>query len=84
MAVSDTSIAFGVFIPPLLKAMSWSHSALSYTYALSSMVTRIGVLVVGSLVQRSLEPRETAPTGGRLAYILTSVGAWIPSGLSRS
>src|SRR5918992_688595 len=35
--------------------MGWSHSALSFTYALSSMVTGVGVLVVGSLVHtRSL------------------------------
>ena len=84
MAVSGTSIAFGVFIPPLVKAMNWSHSALSFTYALSARVARIGVLVVGSLVQRSLEPREMAPTGGRPAHILTNVGACIRSGLSRS
>jgi len=35
--------------------MGWSPSALSFTYTLSSMVTGIGVLVVGSLVHaRSL------------------------------
>lgn len=55
MAVSGTSMAFGVFIPPLVKDMGWSHSALSFTYALSSIVTGGGVLVVGSLVHsRSL------------------------------
>ena len=55
MSVSGASMAFGVFIPPLVKAMGWSHSALSFTYALSSVVTGLGVLVVGSLVHaRSL------------------------------
>jgi hypothetical protein len=55
MSVSGASMAFGVFIPPLVKAMGWSPSALSFTYTLSSMVTGIGVLVVGSLVHaRSL------------------------------
>jgi hypothetical protein len=38
MAVSGTSIAFGVFIPPSVKAMSWSHSALSFTYALPAVL----------------------------------------------
>jgi MFS family permease len=55
MAMSGASMAFGVFIPPLVQDMGWSHSALSFTYALSSMVTGVGVLVVGSLVHtRSL------------------------------
>jgi hypothetical protein len=49
MAMSGSSMAFGVFIPPLVQDMGWSHSALSFTYALSSLVTGVGVLVVGSL-----------------------------------
>jgi MFS family permease len=55
VAMSGASMAFGVFIPPLVQDMGGSHSALSFTYALSSMVTGVGVLVVGSLVHtRSL------------------------------
>ena len=50
VAVSGTSMAFGVFIPPLVQDTGRSHSALSFTYALSSVVTGVGVLVVGSLV----------------------------------
>jgi MFS family permease len=46
---SGTMMAFGVFITPLSEAMGWSHSALSFTYALSAIVTGLGVLVVGSL-----------------------------------
>ena len=46
---SGTMMAFGVFISPLSEAMGWSHSALSFTYALSAIVTGLGVLVVGSL-----------------------------------
>jgi MFS family permease len=49
MVASGTMMAFGVFITPLSEAMGWSHSALSFTYALSAIVTGLGVLVVGSL-----------------------------------
>jgi MFS family permease len=45
---SGTMMAFGVFINPLADAMGWSHSALSFTYALSAIVSGIGVLFVGS------------------------------------
>ncbi len=50
MVVSGTSLAFGVFIPPLVKDMGWSHSALSLSYSISAIVTGLGVLGVGSLV----------------------------------
>jgi MFS family permease len=46
---SGTMMAFGVFITPLAEDMGWSHSALSFTYALSAIVSGLGVLVVGSL-----------------------------------
>jgi MFS family permease len=46
---SGTMMAFGVFITPLSEAMGWSHSALSFTYALSAIVTGLGVLVIGSI-----------------------------------
>lgn len=49
MVASGTMMAFGVFITPLSEEMGWSHSALSFTYALSAIVTGLGVLVVGSL-----------------------------------
>ena len=49
MVASGTMMAFGVFITPLSDAMGWSHSALSFTYALSAVVTGLGVLLVGSL-----------------------------------
>lgn len=49
MMASGTMMAFGVFITPLSEAMGWSHSALSFTYALSAIVSGLGVLVVGSL-----------------------------------
>ena len=50
MVASGTRMAFGVFITPLADAMGWSHSALSFSYALSSIVSGAGVLVVGSLL----------------------------------
>src|SRR5262245_21149173 len=46
---SGTMMAFGVFITPLVDDMGWSHSALSFAYALSAIVSGVGVLVVGSL-----------------------------------
>lgn len=48
MMASGTMMAFGVFINPLVDDMGWSHSALSFTYALSSIVSGVGVLVMGS------------------------------------
>jgi sugar phosphate permease len=50
VVASGTRMAFGVFITPLADAMGWSHSALSFSYALSSIVSGVGVLVVGSLL----------------------------------
>ncbi|MDH3603447.1 MAG: hypothetical protein OEU26_27870 [Candidatus Tectomicrobia bacterium] len=47
---SGTRMAFGVFITPLVDAMGGSHSAVSFTYAQSSIVSRVGVLVVGSFL----------------------------------
>lgn len=47
---SGTMMAFGVFINPLADSMGWSHSALSFTYALSAIVTGVGVLLVGSFL----------------------------------
>jgi MFS family permease len=48
MMASGTMMAFGVFINPLADDMGWSHSALSFTYALSAIVTGVGVLAIGS------------------------------------
>jgi MFS family permease len=50
VVASGTRMAFGVFITPLADAMGWSHSALSFSYALSSIVSGVGVLVVGTLL----------------------------------
>jgi len=47
---SGTMMGFGVFITPMAEDMGWSHSALSFSYALSAMVTGIGVLIVGSFL----------------------------------
>jgi len=47
---SGTMMGFGVFITPMADDMGWSHSALSFSYALSAMVTGIGVLIVGSFL----------------------------------
>lgn len=49
---SGTMMAFGVFINPLADDMGWSHSALSFAYALSAIVSGLGVLAVGSLEHR--------------------------------
>lgn len=55
MVASGTMMAFGVFITPLADDMGWSHSALSFTYALSSIVSGVGMLAIGSLLHtRSL------------------------------
>lgn len=48
MMASGTMMAFGVFINPLVDDMGWSHSALSFTYALSAIVSGVGVLAIGS------------------------------------
>jgi MFS family permease len=48
MMASGTMMAFGVFINPLAEDMGWSHSALSFTYALSSIISGLGVLAIGS------------------------------------
>ncbi len=47
---SGTMMAFGVFINPMADDMGWSHSALSFTYALSAIVSGLGILGVGSLM----------------------------------
>jgi MFS family permease len=47
---SGTMMGFGVFITPMADDMGWSHSALSFSYALSAMVTGIGVLIFGSFL----------------------------------
>jgi MFS family permease len=50
MMASGTMMAFGVFINPLVDDMGWSHSAISFTYALSALVSGMGILVVGSFM----------------------------------
>jgi MFS family permease len=45
---SGTMMAFGVYINPLAEDMGWSHSALSFSYALSAIVSGVGVLAIGS------------------------------------
>ncbi len=52
MMASGTMMAFGIFINPLVEDMGWSHSALSFTYAISSIISGLGILVVGSLMHR--------------------------------
>ncbi|MBM3224266.1 MAG: MFS transporter [Candidatus Tectomicrobia bacterium] len=47
---SGTMMGFGVFINPMADTMGWSHSSLSLAYAISSLVTGIGVLIVGSVL----------------------------------
>jgi MFS family permease len=50
---SGTMMGFGVFINPMADDMGWSHSSLSFAYALSSLVTGVGVLIVGSFMHTS-------------------------------
>lgn len=50
MMASGTMMAFGVFINPLVEDMGWSHSSLSATYAVSSIVSGLSILAVGSLM----------------------------------
>lgn len=47
---SGTMMGFGVFINPMADDMGWSHSSLAFAYAISSIVTGLGVLVVGSIL----------------------------------
>lgn len=47
---SGTMMGFGVFITPMAEDMGWSHSALSFSYALSAIVTGIGILIVSSFL----------------------------------
>ena len=47
---SGAMMAFGVFINPMAEDMGWSHSALSFTYAISAIVTGLGILAVGTLM----------------------------------
>lgn len=47
---SGTMMGFGVFITPMAADMGWSHSALSFSYAMSAMVTGVGVLIIGSFM----------------------------------
>ena len=47
---SGTMMAFGIFINPMADDMGWSHSALSFTYAISAIVSGLGILGVGTLM----------------------------------
>jgi len=50
MVSSGTMMAFGVFINPMSADLGWSHSVLSFSYAVSSIVSGAGILVVGSVL----------------------------------
>ncbi len=50
MVSSGTMMAFGVFITPMATDLGWSYSILSLAYAISSIVSGLGILVVGSLI----------------------------------
>ncbi len=50
MVSSGTMMAFGVFINPMSADLGWSHSVLSFSYAVSSIVSGAGILVVGSFI----------------------------------
>ena len=52
MASSGTTMAFGVFITPMASDLGWSHSILSFSYAVSSVVSGLGILVIGSIIHR--------------------------------
>ena len=52
LVASGTLMAFGVFINPMAAALGWSHSSLSFTYAISSIVSGLAILAVGSLIHR--------------------------------
>ena len=47
---SGTTMVFGVFINPMVTDLGWSHSTLSLSYAISAVVSGLGILVVGSLM----------------------------------
>ena len=47
---SGSMMAFAIFINPMADDMGWSHSALSFTYAISSIVSGLGILGVGTLM----------------------------------
>lgn len=47
---SGTMMGFGVFINPMADDMGWSHSSLALAYAISAIVTGVGVIVVGSIL----------------------------------
>ena len=47
---SGTTMVFGVFIIPMVTDLGWSHSILSLSYAISAIVTGLGILAVGSLI----------------------------------
>lgn len=50
MVSSGTMMAFGVFINPMSADLGWSHSVLSFSYAVSSIVSGVGILAVGSIM----------------------------------
>ncbi len=50
MVSSGTMMAFGVFINPMSADLGWSHSVLSFSYAVSSIVSGLGILGVGSIL----------------------------------
>ncbi len=50
MVSSGTMMAFGVFINPMSADLGWSHSVLSFSYAVSSIVSGVGILAVGSIL----------------------------------
>jgi sugar phosphate permease len=50
MVSSGTMMAFGVFINPMSADLGWSHSVLSFSYAVSSIVSGLGILAVGSIL----------------------------------
>ena len=52
LVASGTLMAFGVFINPMADDLGWTHSALSLTYAISSIVSGLAILAIGSLIHR--------------------------------
>ncbi len=50
LLASGTMMAFGVFLTPMSEDMGWSYSALSLTYAISAIVSGLGILAIGSLI----------------------------------
>lgn len=50
LVASGTFMVFGVFINPMATDLGWSHSALAFTYAISSIVSGLGILVIGSVI----------------------------------